>query len=153
MFLTHEMSREKYPWKTYNLSILRPRSLFWKHKVVLWDRFAEMLSKSDTVPVILLFGFIRQCILLVLHEFHYGTVKSYSGSLFSLLFLLFPLSSLGQPWNALFHFSFLILRQSVGLLVRGISKSQEQNKRGHPCLEWDSNPQSQRSSGRRQFMP
>jgi hypothetical protein len=33
--------------------------------------------------------------------------------------------------------------------------TQTQNKRTHrhPCLEWDSNPRSQRSSGRRQFMP
>jgi hypothetical protein len=33
--------------------------------------------------------------------------------------------------------------------------TQTQNKRihRHPCLEWDSNPQSQRSSERRQFMP
>jgi hypothetical protein len=34
----------------------------------------------------------------------------------SLSFLLLPLWSIGHPWNALFHFSFLILRQSVGLL-------------------------------------
>jgi hypothetical protein len=27
-----------------------------------------------------------------------------------------PLWSIGHPWNTLFHFSFLILRQSVGLL-------------------------------------
>jgi hypothetical protein len=33
--------------------------------------------------------------------------------------------------------------------------TQTQNKRIHsnPCLEWDSNPRSQRSSERRQFMP
>jgi hypothetical protein len=33
--------------------------------------------------------------------------------------------------------------------------TQTQNKRTHrhPCLEWDSNPQSQRSSERRRFMP
>jgi hypothetical protein len=54
---------------------------------------------------------------------------------------------------------FLNLRQSVGLLGRGISPSQgrylaqTQNKHRHPCLEWDSNPRSQCSSGRRYFMP
>jgi hypothetical protein len=42
----------------------------------------------------------------------------------SIYFLLLPLWSIGHPWNALFHFSFLILRQSVGLLGRGISPSQ-----------------------------
>jgi hypothetical protein len=60
-------------------------------------------------------------------------------------------------------FSFLICTQSAGLLGRGISASQgrylhtEQHKHTinthrHPCLEWDSNPQSQRSSEQRQFM-
>jgi hypothetical protein len=59
---------------------------------------------------------------------------------------------------------FLNLRQSVGLLGRGISPSQGrylhtgQHKRRinayrHPCLEWDSNPRFQRSNGRRHFMP
>jgi hypothetical protein len=50
----------------------------------------------------------------------------------------------------------------VELLWREISPSQgrylhsgqhKQNKRKHPCLEWDSNPRSQCSSGRRRFMP
>jgi hypothetical protein len=45
-------------------------------------------------------------------------------SLSLFVFLLLPLQSIGHPWNALFHFSFLILGQSVGLLGRGISTSQ-----------------------------
>jgi hypothetical protein len=60
-------------------------------------------------------------------------------------------------------FSFLIYTQSVGLLERGISPSQghylhkKQHKHKinayrHPCLEWDSNPRSQCSTGRRRFM-
>jgi hypothetical protein len=55
---------------------------------------------------------------------------------------------------------FLNLRHSVGLLGRVIGPSQgryltqTQNKRRqHPCLEWDSDPRSQRSSEQRQFMP
>jgi hypothetical protein len=58
------------------------------------------------------------------------------------------------------RFQFL---NSIGLLGRGISTSQgrylhtEQyrhriNAHRYPCLEWDSNPRSQRSSKRRQFM-
>jgi hypothetical protein len=54
--------------------------------------------------------------------------------------------------------------QSVGLLGRGISPLQDRylhieqhkhriNTSGHPCLEWDSNPRSQRSTERRQFTP
>jgi hypothetical protein len=48
------------------------------------------------------------------------------------------------------------LRQSVELLGRMISPSQgryltqTQTKQRHPCLEWGSNPRSQRSSERRQ---
>jgi hypothetical protein len=64
------------------------------------------------------------------------------------------------PWPR----NFLIYAQSVGLLGRGISPSQgryintEQHKhrinaQGHPCLEWDSNPRFQCTSGRRRFMP
>jgi hypothetical protein len=53
----------------------------------------------------------------------------------------------------------LNLRESVGLLGREISPSQgryliqTQNKRRHPCLEWDSNPRYHCSRGRRYFMP
>jgi hypothetical protein len=62
---------------------------------------------------------------------------------------LLPLWSTGHPWNALFHFSFLILKQSVGLLGREISSSEGRhldkhriNADRHPCLEWGSNPRS-----------
>jgi hypothetical protein len=61
-------------------------------------------------------------------------------------------------------FSFLIFTQSVGLLGRGISPSQDRylhtgedkyriNAHRHPWFEWDSNPRSQCWSGRRRFMP
>jgi hypothetical protein len=42
----------------------------------------------------------------------------------SISFLLLPLWSIANPWNDLFHFRFLILRQSVGLSGRRISPSQ-----------------------------
>jgi hypothetical protein len=72
--------------------------------------------------------------------------------------------SIGHPWNFAFHFSFLNLRQSVGLLGLGISPTQgrylhtEQHKHRinadkHPSLEWDSNQWPQRSSERRHLMP
>jgi hypothetical protein len=75
-----------------------------------------------------------------------------------------PTWSIGHPWNVLFHFSFLNLRQSLGHFKRGISPTQSHylhtgqhkhriNADRHPCLEWDSNLRSQRSSGRRHFMP
>jgi hypothetical protein len=59
----------------------------------------------------------------------------------SLFLLLLPLWSIGNLWNDLFHFSFLILRQSVGLHGRGISPSQgrylyKQNKRRHISMPW-----------------
>jgi hypothetical protein len=58
----------------------------------------------------------------------------------------------------------IFFTQTVGLLGRVTSPSQgrhlhrttqTQNKRTHrhPCLEWDSNPQSQRSSELRRFKP
>jgi hypothetical protein len=74
-----------------------------------------------------------------------------------------PTWSIRQQWNACFT-SVLNLRQSAGFLARGISPSQgrylhrEQHKHRinshrHPCLEWDSNPRSQCSRGRRHFIP
>jgi hypothetical protein len=88
--------------------------------------------------------------------------SDYFSTWLSLSFLLLPLWSTGHPWNALFYFSFLNLRHSVGFLGRGISTSQSRylhrttqtkNKRRHTSmLEWNSNPRSQCSSERRQFM-
>jgi hypothetical protein len=59
----------------------------------------------------------------------------------------------------LFFIIVIFFTQTAGLLGQVISPShtttQTQNKRTqkHPCLEWDSNPRSQRSSERRHFMP
>jgi hypothetical protein len=36
---------------------------------------------------------------------------------------------------------------------RRVKTQNESTQYGHPCLEWDPNPRSQRSSERRQFMP
>jgi hypothetical protein len=54
----------------------------------------------------------------------WGSNSYGSGIYLSLFFMLLPLWRIGHPWNALFYFSFLILRQSVGPLWRGISPSQ-----------------------------
>jgi hypothetical protein len=82
-----------------------------------------------------------------------------------LLFRQLPLSIYGS--TALVDlgrfFSFLIHKQSVRLLGRGISSSQGRyrhtelykhriNAHGLRCLEWDSNPRSQCSSGQGRFM-
>jgi hypothetical protein len=88
------------------------------------------------------------------------TRGQYITFIYSLSFLLLPLGDVGHQWNVLFHFSFLILRQLVGLLGRGISTSRGSYLHGHrinadkhPCVEVDSNSRSQRSRERRQFMP
>jgi hypothetical protein len=58
-------------------------------------------------------------------------------------------------WDLVCFFSFIIYTQSVGLRRRGISLSQGRylhtqqqkhrlNTHRHPCLEWDSNPRTQR---------
>jgi hypothetical protein len=68
-----------------------------------------------------------------------------------------------RPWPLLQFHNLFYTDQTVGFLERVISPSQgrylhtEQhrhitNAHRHPCLEWDSNPRSQRSSERRQFM-
>jgi hypothetical protein len=72
-------------------------------------------------------------------QFHYNKNLSYSRNMETCLtlaelcftvsssssyILVAPTWSIGNPWNASFHFSFFNLRQSVGLLGRGISPSQ-----------------------------
>jgi hypothetical protein len=67
-----------------------------------------------------------------------------------------------QPFGR--FFSFLLFTQSVELFGRGISASQGRylhtgehkhrvNTHKHSCFEWDSNPWSECSSERKQFMP
>jgi hypothetical protein len=51
----------------------------------------------------------------------------------SLSFLLLPLWSIGHPWNILFHFSLLILGESVGL--HGWGNSQSQGRYVHRTTE------------------
>jgi hypothetical protein len=79
------------------------------------------------------------------------------------LFLLLPLEALEHRASVKCFVSlqFLDLRQSVGLLGRGISwthgatyteHKHRINADRHPCLEWDSNLRSPCSSGRRHFM-
>jgi hypothetical protein len=89
------------------------------------------------------------------------------GFCFVLLLLLLLLLWLYSPLLDLGHFfSFLILftvgripctgDQTVAGLLPTHKTTQTQNKRTqyrHQCLEWDSNPRSQRSSERKQFMP
>jgi hypothetical protein len=74
-----------------------------------------------------------------------------------------PSWSVGHPWNASFHFSFLILHSRQDSLDGGSARRKAStytrqhkhriNAHRHPYLEWDSNPRFQCSSGRRHFMP
>jgi hypothetical protein len=98
-------------------------------------------------------GFMMNKLILELVFSKYSSLPcQFSSNSLFLSFLLSPIWSIGHPRTALFHFSFLILRQSVGLLGWGIIPSQGRylykyriNTDKHPCLEWHSNTQSQRS--------
>jgi hypothetical protein len=79
-------------------------------------------------------------------------------------FLSISIFSLISPtWSIGHSIQFLNLRQSVRLLGRGSARRKAATYTGqhkhkinadkYPCLEWDSNPGSQRSSERRHFMP
>jgi hypothetical protein len=69
------------------------------------------------------------------------------------------LHSFVGPWPLLQFRNLFFFTQTVGHLRRMISPSQGcylnagQHAHRHPCLDWDSNPRSQCSSRRRQFMP
>jgi hypothetical protein len=78
-------------------------------------RFATVVTKDASCS----HSQIRFVHILILFS-HVGASSLCLSLSLSLLWL--PLWSLGHWWNALFHFSFL--RESVGLLGRGISPSQ-----------------------------
>jgi hypothetical protein len=69
-----------------------------------------------------------------------------------------PTWSIVHPRNASFHFSSLILDNRQDFLDRQSARRKAATNTGqykhrinankHPCLEWDSNPRSQHSSGR-----
>jgi hypothetical protein len=77
------------------------------------------------------------------------------------IFFAVVLTAFAGPWPLL-HFRNHFFTQTVGLLGRGSASSKvttytqdnTNTKRihRHPCLEWDSNPPSQRSSERRKSM-
>jgi hypothetical protein len=78
----------------------------------------------------------------------------------SLSLSFFPVAPTLEHRASVKHFVSLQLfnPKMVGLLGWGISLSQGRYLHGinadiHLCLEWDSSPQSQRLSKRRQFMP
>jgi hypothetical protein len=100
---------------------------------------------------------------------HYNTNNTYNVTIkpeicrYELFYLSIYLSIYGSTALVDFHRFFTVLiYKSVGLFGRGISRSQRRNlfteghkhrmnAHRHPCLEWDSNPRSQCSSGRRRF--
>jgi hypothetical protein len=56
-----------------------------------------------------------------------------------------PTWRIGHPWDATFHFSFLILdsrQDSLGRVSARRKAATYTNTDKHPCLEWDSNPRS-----------
>jgi hypothetical protein len=76
-----------------------------------------------------------------------------------LLWLYSPLLGLGRFFSYFIPYTVGIIPwtrdQPVARPLPTHRTTQTQNKRTqyrHPCLEWDSNPRSQRSSERRQFM-
>jgi hypothetical protein len=84
---------------------------------------------------------------------------------FFFLWLQSPIQALAASMKLSVSLQLLDLGQSVRLLGRVISSSQDlylyintekrthNTKNKHPCPEWDSNTRSRRSRERRQFMP
>jgi hypothetical protein len=69
-----------------------------------------------------------------------------------------PTWTISDPLKSSYHFSFFV-SESCRIFGRGVSPSlrplpthkQRKNADKHPWFEWDSNPRSKCSSGRRQF--
>jgi hypothetical protein len=82
-----------------------------------------------------------------IHSFiHQWLYSPLLGPGLSFSFVIFFYTDGGTPWTS---------DQPVARPLPTHRATQTQNKRTHkhPCLMWDSNPWSQRSSGRRQLMP
>jgi hypothetical protein len=126
--------------------------------------FSVWLIRYSSLPSFWELGIIpKQCYIFIVHPSYLFYLSIYLSICLSIhlsvcLWLYSPLLDLGR------FFSFLIYTQSVGLLGRGISQPSGhylhtgQHRHGinahrHPRLEWDSNPRSQCSSRRKQFMP
>jgi hypothetical protein len=113
-------------------------------------------------------GRISALLIRILH----GFLNHFCPNLFELVAACQPASFHSNAWNlsmalqplwtVTVFFNFLFYTQSVGLLRRRTSPSQglyphtEQhehriNAHRHLCLEWDSNPRPQCSSGRTRF--
>jgi hypothetical protein len=75
-------------------------------------------------------------------------------------FLFFFSLALQPPWALASSFSFMIIFTdgrtpwtSDQLVIRPLPKHRINTYTKHPCLVWGSNPRSQLTSERRQFMP
>jgi hypothetical protein len=73
-----------------------------------------MYRQREHGDLIGLFLFFQSKEVGWLHSFIHSFIHSY---------FCYTHWSIGHPWNVSFHFSFLIINQSVGLLGRGISPS------------------------------
>jgi hypothetical protein len=123
------------------------------------ETFANTYNKFTFLIIILRTTWPIQGPIYIVHKFCYLSI--YLSIYLSVCLSIYGstvLVGLGR------FFSFLMHTQSVGLLGRGISPSQgrylhtEQHKHRinahrYSCLEWNSNPWSQCSSGPRRFMP
>jgi hypothetical protein len=93
--------------------------IFWKNRLFFDLTMGLTISELSTVSDAIWLNALSQSGLRM------PCMTKLSVSLSRSLYLLLPpLWSVRHPWNALFHFSSLILRQLVGILVRGISPSQ-----------------------------
>jgi hypothetical protein len=139
--------------------LVRPRRHIKLHRRTEAER-----SKVKYIFAVMMSPRILENLLSSLHSRHSWDHNICSSALKFLIYIYYGSTALCWALTA-FSVSWSYT-QSVGLLGRGISPSQglyldtEQHnhrinahKYRHPCLEWDSNPRSQRSSELRQFMP
>jgi hypothetical protein len=104
--------------------------------------FCKFISKSFDITYCL-YATIHSSIHSFIHQWLHSPLFC-SGLFFS--FVIFSHKDGRIPWTG---------DQPVARPLPTHRTTEPQNKRTnrHPCLEWDSNPRSQRSSERKQFMP
>jgi hypothetical protein len=113
----------------------------YQRSIKMWINYARIcglfcVSNDSRYHEITSLRFIPCVLLFMCSQLFLFSIYLYSSLNLGHLFSFFILYAVGRaPWT------------------QGRYLTQTQNKRTHPCLEWDPNPQSQRSSGRRRLIP
>jgi hypothetical protein len=148
----------KFIWLSYTLFLIAPGLIKSTAKRKLHNNHVRYLPLRLVSLVIVISHCLIASVASIYLSIHLSIYLSIYPSIYLSIHLSIYLSIYGCTVLLLDlgrFSSFFIYTQSAGLLAsRHIHTGQHKNRiNAHPCLEWDSNPRSQSSSERRQYIP